>query len=188
MRGASSANVLIPVSPRRGSRGGAPITYTEDRIFMDQPNPALTPPVGTMQASVPGRMLDFFLSIWDAPNERVVQRGIFFLGCLLTICGIRALSGAVPTREYGHDIFILLDNGWRIINGQRPHLDYTSAWGPVTFLIAALGMKLSHYTVDGIGYVSAIFGFVIGLWSYAVSRDRMESSPRILLSYSWLHW
>ena len=149
---------------------------------MDELSSAPVPLAGSERASMALRMFEFFLSIWHDSNERVVQRRVFFLGCLLTICGMAAFTGAVPTREYGHDIFTMLDNGWRIISGQRPHVDYTSAWGPVTFLITALGLKLSHYTVDGIGYGSAVFGLLIGLWSYGVSRGRMESSPRILLS------
>ena len=37
-------------------------------------------------------------------------------------------------------------------------------------------------TVDGIGYGNAIFGLLIGLWSYRLVRDRLEPVPRILIS------
>jgi hypothetical protein len=98
------------------------------------------------------------------------------------ICGTAFFIGAVPTRVFGHDIFFLLENGWRVVNGQRPHVDYASAWGPVTFLIAGLGLTLSGFTVDGIGYGNAIFGLLISLWSYRLVRDRLEPIPRILIS------
>ena len=38
---------------------------------------------------------------------------------LLIICGATAFVGAVPTQMAGQDNFFLLDNGWRIVCGQR---------------------------------------------------------------------
>ena len=98
------------------------------------------------------------------------------------MCGTAVFIGAVPTRVFGHDIFFLLDNGWRVINGQRPHIDYASPWGPVSFLIVGLGLTVSRYTADGIGYGNALFGLLIGLWSYRLGRDRLEPTPHILMS------
>lgn len=111
-----------------------------------------------------------------------VQHHLFFLCGLLLICASAVFIGAVHTRQYGHDIFVLLENGWRVINGQRPHLDYASAFGPLISLIVALGLKLSNYTVDGIGYGSAVFAFFIGMWSYLIGHGRLRPSVQILLS------
>ena len=103
------------------------------------------------------------------------RRWYFFPVCLIGICGTAVFMGAVPTRVFGHDTFFLLENGWRALNGQRPHIDYASPWGPVTFLIVGLGLTLSHYTANGIGYGNALFGLLIastgwsvyfGLWAY----------------------
>ena len=73
---------------------------------------------------------------------------VVFLVCLLIICGATAFIGAVPTRICGHDAFFLLDNGWRIICGQRPHLDFFSPWGPVTFLVVGMGLTLADFSVE----------------------------------------
>jgi hypothetical protein len=110
------------------------------------------------------------------------RRWYFFPVCLIGICGTAVFMGAVPTRVFGHDTFFLLENGWRALNGQRPHIDYASPWGPVTFLIVGLGLTLSHYTANGIGYGNALFGLLIGLWSYRLGRDRLEPTPHILMS------
>jgi len=59
---------------------------------------------------------------------------VFFAGMAL-ICGATVFIGAVPTKVFGHDIFVPLEIGWRVINGQRPHLDFTSAWGPLWFYL-----------------------------------------------------
>jgi hypothetical protein len=126
---------------------------------------------------------DLFLTVWGAqevPPWRL--RAAFFAGLAL-ICGATALMGAVPTRLFGHDIFFLLDNGWRVINGQRPHLDYYSPWGPVTFLITAAGLMISGNSVNGIGYGNALAAFVIGTWTFYVARNRLTSPLRLLLSF-----
>ena len=123
-----------------------------------------------------------FLSFWHGSRGGIWGQWYFFPVCLTVICGTAFFIGAVPTRVFGHDIFFLLENGWRAVNGQRPHIDYASPWGPVTFLIGGLGLTLSGFTVDGIGYGNAIFGLLIGLWSYRLVRDRLEPVPRILVS------
>jgi hypothetical protein len=100
----------------------------------------------------------------------------------LVLCITTIYIGVVPTHKFGHDTFFLLDNSWRVVNGQRTHVDYTSAWGPLSFILFALGLKLSHFTANGIGYGTAIFGFVIGLWSYRLGRDRLQSLTRVFFS------
>ena len=120
---------------------------------------------------------EFFLRFWHGSNGRVV-----FLAGLVTLCAAAAFIGAVPTHQYGHDIFTLLENGWRVVSGQRVHVDYVSPWGPVMFLIVGLGLRISGYSVNGVGYGSAIVGLIIGLWSYRLGRNRFESSPRLLAS------
>ena len=115
-------------------------------------------------------------------NDRFYRQHVLFFCSLALICGVAFFIGAVPTRCFGHDIFFLLDNGWRVVNGQYPHVDYTSAWGPITFLIVGFGLKLSKLSVDGVGYGSAIFGLIIGLWGYTLCRYRLTTIPQILLS------
>src|SRR5665811_2269233 len=64
------------------------------------------------RASLPLLLSEFLLAIWNQSKDGAVQRRVCVLACLLSICGIAAFIGAVPTRQYGHDIFVLLDNGW----------------------------------------------------------------------------
>jgi hypothetical protein len=113
---------------------------------------------------------------------RKYQNLVIFLACLIGISTVTIFIGAVPTHSFGHDTFFILDNGWRIINGQRPHVDYYSSWGPFYFLIVGLGLILSKSSVDGIGFANAIFGLIIGLWSYFICRNRFGLFSRLLLS------
>ncbi len=106
----------------------------------------------------------------DKSNSKL---SIAYITTLLIICSATAFVGAVPTRNFGHDDFFLLDNGWRIVCGQRPHLDFFSPWGPIIFLVVGLGLSLSNASVNGIGYANAIFGLIVGLWAFGLSRWRL---------------
>ncbi|MBJ6799201.1 hypothetical protein [Geomonas propionica] len=106
---------------------------------------------------------------------------LLFLLSLVGICAAAAYTGAVPTRKFGHDMFFLLDNGWRVVTGQRPHLDYTSPWGPLSFLVVAAGLAISRFSVDAIGYGNAMFAFAVGIWGYRLCRDTVPAWPRVLL-------
>ncbi len=134
------------------------------------------------KASTTAICFERFLTVWQAavsPRRLLIVA----LSGLTLICGCEALIGAVPTRIYGHDIFIYLGNGWRVLNGQRPHVDFTSPWGPVGFLISALGLALSHHSAVGIGYGNAIIAFIAGLWAFFLGRNRLRPSSRLLMSF-----
>jgi hypothetical protein len=105
-----------------------------------------------------------------------------FLVLLAVICGVTAFIGAVPTLIYGHDDFLLLENGWRVLSGQRPQLDFWSPWGPVMFLAVGAGLKLGKASPNGIGYANAIFGLLIGLLAYRLGRNRLAPIVRVLFS------
>ncbi|MGB9458364.1 MAG: hypothetical protein WCB12_20115 [Bryobacteraceae bacterium] len=137
------------------------------------------------QYSLTETYFERFLSLWQGLQALQPPRLIMvFLAGLALICGATVFIGAVPTRVYGHDIFFLLDNGWRVINGLRPHVDYYSPWGPLTFLISALGLELSGYGVNGIGYGNAIAALVVSIWCFLLANNRLAASPRLLLSFS----
>jgi hypothetical protein len=141
-----------------------------------------TPPGGAEPDSIARRVLESFLSRWMGSSQSSSRLSVQFLVCLLIICGATAFVGAVPTRIFGHDDFFLLDNGWRIVCGQRPHLDFFSPWGPVMFLVVGMGLTLANFSVNGIGYGNAIVGLIIGLWAFWLSRGRIASGPRFFLS------
>jgi hypothetical protein len=136
---------------------------------MDRPGPAL-------------RIIERLLSFW-LDLGRSQAWSLFFFASLLAIGLCTAFVGAIPTRIYGVDIFLQLEDGWRLVNGQRPHVDFYSPWGAFTFMPVALGMILSNNSVNSVGYGSALFGLLVGLWSYRLTRDRMEGAPRLLVCF-----
>jgi hypothetical protein len=122
------------------------------------------------------------VDLWCLSRAHAAQITVFFLVALTVICGGCALIGAVPTFIFGHDDFFLLENGWRVLGGLRPQLDFWSPWGPVTFVVVALGLKISNASANGIAYGNAFFALVVGAWTYAVGRNRMQPVPGALLA------
>ena len=128
------------------------------------------------------RVFERILKVWRATGSLSARITIWFFVALIALCTGCALIGAVPTFVFGHDNFFFLENGWRVLHGLRPHLDFWSPWGPLTFLVVALGLKLSHGSPNGLAYGNAIFALVIGLWIYRVGRGRLAQAPRALLA------
>jgi hypothetical protein len=154
---------------------------SDDTQVLEDPT---TKEPGSSRQSLVEVCLDRSLEVWRDPIGLQPSRLLvpFFAG-LTVICGATAFIGAVPTRIYGHDIFVWLAGGWRAINGQRPHIDFASPFGPFMFLLSGLGLTISHQTADGIGYASAIMALVVGTWSFFLGQNRLASSPRIILSF-----
>ncbi len=79
-------------------------------------------------------------------------------------------------RVFEHDIFFTLDNAYRVSQGQIPHRDFASAWGPLFFLIQAAGLTISGMRPAGLGYATALFGAAVALWTYLAARTRMAAA------------
>jgi len=88
------------------------------------------------------RALDRVAAIWSRPKRPLAE--VCAVALILAIAGVAAAAGAVHTRIFGHDIFIPLDAGWRVLNGQRPDLDFSPSMGPLFGLFAAAGLWLAR--------------------------------------------
>lgn len=147
-------------------------------------NGSLAAPSQEVSQSRVGIVVDRLLMAWQDPKALTPARLLFlFFSGLALICGVTVFIGAVPTRIYGHDIFVPLDGGWRVLNGQRPQVDFTSGWGPVWFLVEALGLTISRHSVNGVGYANAIVALIVGTWSFFLGSRRLGALPRILLGW-----
>ena len=130
------------------------------------------------------RAADRVAEVWSKPAGPLTDVCAAVL--ILVICAATAFIGAVHTRIFGHDVFIVFDAGWRVLNGQRPDVDFSPSMGPLLALLAAAGLKLAHNSANGIGYMSAIVGAIVGGWSYAIGRRRMAAVPATLAEWSLL--
>jgi hypothetical protein len=95
------------------------------------------------------------------------------LALLVALAVLICAIAPVTTAAYGHDIFIALDAGWRVVCGQRPHVDFFTGWGPVVPLLVGLGIGLSGGTAAGVGYASGIAGLLLSIWAYGITRRHL---------------
>lgn len=122
------------------------------------------------------RLIEF----WGWP---VLCSGPARLGLLAAVAGIclaRAYIGLYGTQLYSHDAFPLLDGAWRILNGQRPHADFFTALGPLSYFPTVAGLILSGGRAGGFGFGQALVGFIAGLWTYLITRQRLSDVPAVL--------
>lgn len=111
--------------------------------------------------------------MWWRPCGRLAD--LCAIAVLAAISVATVATGAAHTRIYGHDIFIFLDAGWRVLNGQRPEIDFNPSMGALMSLLAAAGLKLAHDSVEGIGYMNALVSGMVGGWAYLLGRRRMAA-------------
>jgi hypothetical protein len=114
--------------------------------------------------------------------ENETARGPWIaVAAVLLIAALAAGTGAIHARLYGHDIFFLLDNGWRALHGQRVHLDYSSGWGPLTFLLIAAGLAVSGGSVAAVSYANAMAASALGLYAAWLTAGRERTVISIAL-------
>lgn len=100
---------------------------------------------------------------------------LFFFGGVIAICSLTIAIGIAPLRLFEHDTFFALDGAFRVVRGQVPHRDFSSAWGPVFFLMDAAGLAMSGLRPAGIGYANALWGTLIAVWVYGIARSRLTA-------------
>ena len=132
-----------------------------------------TAPAETASSGVPAA--DWLLRLVTiARRSPGVGSHLAIAALLVLILGICLRTGIVPMRSYVHDMVFFADNAWRVLWGQRPHVDYSSGLGPVTYLLSALGIKLAGGNVNGLGYANALAGVAIGIWAYLLLIRRVS--------------
>ncbi|SLN65148.1 hypothetical protein ROJ8625_03320 [Roseivivax jejudonensis] len=68
------------------------------------------------------------------------------LAVLLTTalcCALLILPGVTVSSMYFNDLLIFLDGGYRVVHGQVPNIDFSTALGPLSFYIPGAGYWLS---------------------------------------------
>ncbi len=103
---------------------------------------------------------------------------------MVVLCGLRAYIGLIGTRDFSHDAFMLFDGAWRMLNGQRPHIDFYSHVGYLTYLPTVVGLWLARGTAWGFGYGQALAGLLAGFWAYWLGRKRLADVPLVLMCLS----
>jgi len=80
------------------------------------------------------------------------------------------------------DVFIILDEAWRILCGQIPHTDFHNPIGPLSYSLTALGMKAGGLSLAGYVYGNVLFLLVASLWGGAVFFSRLRPIYAFILT------
>ncbi len=130
-------------------------------------------------------MLERFASWWigaeDGPSTQQ-KTPLALVGCLTAICIAVAFVGVPRMRLFGHDVFVSLDGGWRVLHGQRPVVDFFAQMGPAYYLLHAAGLRLAGFAARGLGYGTTFVAVLISGWSFFLLRRRMMASAFVLTS------
>jgi hypothetical protein len=122
----------------------------------------------------------FLAGWWNLPILDYLPIRALVALIILGVCFVRAYVGMWGSRIYTPDAFAMLDGAWRIINGQRPHVDFYTGLGPVTYLITAVGVAIASGNAAGLAYGQALFGCVAGLWTYLLCERRLRGLATLL--------
>ena len=134
-----------------------------------------------LTAVKPANIVTGLVTAWQYPVLSSLANKLIFLTLMAAVCVCRVYVGLVGSRLYSHDAFMLFDGAWRMLNGQRPHADFYSLVGFLTYVPTALGLMLSHGTAWGFGYGQALVGALLGVWAYLLGRRRLTDVPLTLL-------
>lgn len=84
------------------------------------------------------------------------RRAFWTLIVLFAVAGtVVAVQGAAPITG-PWDVMAALDEGWRILRGQAPHVDFHNPIGPLSYELIALGMSIGTPSTSSIPYGSAL--------------------------------
>lgn len=129
---------------------------------------------------------DKLIGWWAGPEPDLNRssRHLLLLIALLGICTAIFALGVPRLRGYGHDVFFCLDGAWRIVNGQRPVLDFYAVVGPAWDLLYAAALKLARNDARALCYDSTFVAVLMSAWSFLLLRRRMEPAPCFLACVS----
>jgi hypothetical protein len=122
------------------------------------------------------------IKLWGAAPLSTPLRVALFTAFLVMLGVLRLWFGGFPQNAYPHDLFIFLDGAWRIINGQRPQVDFNSNLGPLMYLFTAGGFLLTHQAVHAVAVAQTAFSAIIALLTAYIAFRRMPQVPAMLVT------
>jgi hypothetical protein len=124
-----------------------------------------------------GISFDGLVSWWAGSRDANRLRHRVLAVSLVLVCLAVAIVGVPLLKVFGHDIFVSLDGGWRVLHGQRPGVDFYSQMGPAYYLLHATGLWLAGNDARGLGYGSTLATSLISFWAFFLLRSRMRTAP-----------
>ncbi len=146
-------------------------------------NKTLFQPLANFKLTLENSLLEIIIKIftWDSTGSY----RLFFLlliGIVTSLSLILVNIGTPAINSLPTDVTILLESGWRIINGQTPHLNYYSPLGVLTSLAIAFGMKVSSPSASSIAYGNVLLFIILTPWAWFIARSRFSAFNAFLFA------
>ena len=119
-------------------------------------------------------------NFWAYPLLKCKSAHAALFLVLAAVCLLRAWIGLSGFQVFTPDAFMPLDGAWRLLNGQRPHIDFYSFMGVLVYLPTVCGLLLSHGGAQGFAYGQALVGIAAGAWAWLLTRRRLPDVPAAL--------
>lgn len=113
----------------------------------------------------------------------------FFAGLLivLTFSGLFSFvtykTGPLINNRFGHDVILLYDGIYRILEGQVPTVDFHFVLGPLFFYLFIPWFKILGITSWAFVQTSITLGILFGCWAYFISFQRMHLLPSLIFTF-----
>ena len=121
-------------------------------------------------------LLETIVSKLAADSRKSRFIAVAFLAVLtIELAAAIAAAGCPTLNAMVWDVATMLDGGWRLLNGQKPHVDFYSPLGLLPLLIVAGGMKIGSPSASAFAYSQAILLPVLTLWAWALLRTRTSA-------------
>ena len=106
--------------------------------------------------------------------------------CLVALVALVAGAvfafGCSPQSSCAWDAAFLLDGAWRLLGGQRPHVDFYSPLGAVPLGLTALGMWLAGPCAGALGYGYALVLPLVTWAAWMRARRRLPALPALVFA------
>ena len=123
----------------------------------------------------------YYFFVADSP--RAYRRGAVALCLMVAAAGaLVLLTGASHQRLAPWDATALLDGAWRLMAGQKPHIDFYDHMGITSYFTVLTGMFLVGADSRALAYGAAAWLPVITLVAWGIARRSFPAFPAACLA------
>lgn len=131
---------------------------------------------------VAGSMGKKFVKIFTWQSEKLSRIAFAALCVYALFFAVQQFFASLSPIWAPWDVFVLLNGGWRILNGQIPHVDFYNPIGIFAYLPVVLGMKIGGVSSSALVRGVSIFAMLFLLAAWLAAHSRFPTSLTLLFS------
>ena len=114
--------------------------------------------------------------------------GAYRMALAVLLAVVVVTLGMLLSFGYSHqwscawDSAFLLDGGWRLVGGQRPHTDFYSPLGAAPLMLTAAGMVVGGPCGSALGYGYAMLFPLVTLLAWTLARRRLPAVAALIFA------